>query len=72
MLSMSSLLMHSIHVSPGARDALKAASAAEPGERRELLHSAAKLLSAETGLECEDVRELVDLPELPCRSCGEA
>jgi hypothetical protein len=55
------LLMHSEQVPPSARDALKAAYAVGPDERAEMLHSAARILRDETGLECRDVLELVGL-----------
>lgn len=67
--SMGSLLIHSDGIPPGARDALRAAHRAGGGERRgEMLESAARVLHRETGLDCRDARELVDLAPDGC--CG--
>lgn len=61
MMSMTSLILHSDHVPASARSALKAASVASAGEREALLSTAAQILVNETGLECEDALELMDL-----------
>lgn len=61
------LLIHAEGVPVPARNALVAASSAEPATRKELLQSAARILYAETELECEDLRELVSLvPDCGC------
>jgi hypothetical protein len=65
-ISMASLLMHDEQVPVSARDALKAAHDASEGDRPESLRSAARILFAETDLDCADVRELVDLPPDGC------
>lgn len=65
--SMASLLLHSDGVPPAARNSLRAALSAPAAERADALLSAARILHRETELECEDVRELVDLS--PCGSC---
>jgi hypothetical protein len=61
MMSMAPILMHSESVPESARDALREASSAEPESREALLTTAAKILHRETGLPCDDVRELVGL-----------
>lgn len=61
-LSMTSILMHSEQVSTEARAAIRAAHDAAPEQRGARLVSAARILHQETGLDCSDVRELVDLP----------
>ena len=61
MMSMTSLLIHDEQVPHLAREALRAASHARAAERTALLFSAARILSEEVGLPCEDVRELVGL-----------
>ncbi len=60
-ISMASLLMHSDQVPAEARDAIRAAYEALPEHRATRLESAARVLHRATGLECRDVRELVDL-----------
>lgn len=60
--SMAPMLIHSTDVSRDVRDALLDAYAAAPEQRTSHLEAAARLLHRETGLECEDVRELVGLP----------
>jgi hypothetical protein len=65
--SMASLLIHSEGVSPAARSELKAALDAPEESRAERLLSAARILHRETELECDEVRELVDLS--PCGTC---
>lgn len=62
--TMAPLLMHSEHVSRRARVALKEAYEAAPEYRDRLLEAAARILHAETELECADVRELVGLSPL--------
>ncbi len=65
--SMAPLLMHSPQVPAGARDAIRAAYDAPAERRDEMLESAARILHAETDLDCGDVRELVGLsPEGAC------
>lgn len=59
---MGPLLIHSADVPLFVRDALADAYAAAPEQRTHRLEAAARLLHRETGLECEDVRELVGLP----------
>src|SRR5262245_16859089 len=59
MFSLAPLLVHSDHLSPTARGALKAAVGAAPEQQRTLLESAARILHSETNLDCSDVRELV-------------
>lgn len=59
--SMAPLLVHSSYVSDAARESLRAAIEAPPERRHAMLQSAARVLHAETGLECADVRELVGL-----------
>jgi hypothetical protein len=65
-LSMASLLVHEAGVPAPARVVLKAAIDAPPGERADMLRSAAQILFHETDLECADVRELLDLESGPC------
>jgi hypothetical protein len=60
-LSMASLLMHSEQVPAEARDAIRAAYEGPPENRSTRLESAARVLHRTTGLECSDIRELVDL-----------
>jgi len=67
-INVASLLVHSDAVSGPARQALIEASRAAPEEREAKLQSAAKLLYAETDLECSEVRDLVGLPA--SASCG--
>lgn len=64
--SMAPLLMHSPHVPAPAREALRAAYEAPAERRDEMLESAARILHAETNLECGDVRELVGLAGDDC------
>jgi hypothetical protein len=63
---MASLLVHSEQVPAAARDALKAAHLGPPESRHRLLESAARILHDETGVECPDARELVDLHSDDC------
>lgn len=60
--TMAHLLVHDDQVPERARDALKAAYDTGDAPSRVLLESAARVLHAETDLECRDVRELVGLP----------
>lgn len=60
--SMTTLLIHSQSVPTRAREALESAESAGPEHRDRLLESAARILHAETDLECADVLELVGLP----------
>ena len=55
------LLVHSQAVSPAARSALQAAHESPPEARLQALESAAKVLHAETGLECRDALEILGL-----------
>ncbi len=66
MMSMQSLILHSDHVPASARSAIRAANSAHPHERAALLKSAASILVKETGLDCADVLELMDLSDKPC------
>ncbi len=59
--TMAAILIHSEHVPAGARSELRAALASSPEKRREHLTSAARILYAESGLDCSDARELVGL-----------
>ncbi|MBX3191068.1 MAG: hypothetical protein KF819_28990 [Labilithrix sp.] len=63
---MAPLLMHSEMVPVAARDSLRAAFEAPPERRDQMLHSAARILHAQTGLDCADVRELVGLTSSAC------
>ena len=65
-LSMTSLLVHDETVPRRARDALRTAQLADASVRDALMVRAARILGAETGLPCEDERELVDL-SVSCR-----
>jgi hypothetical protein len=65
-ISMTSLLVHEDSLSREARDAIVDARESAPPERDAKLESAARLLHSETGLECRDVRELLDLPDGAC------
>ena len=64
---MAALLAHSEQVSSAVRDVLREAQAGagtgdrEPERRLDLLESAARILHAESGIDCADARELVDL-----------
>jgi hypothetical protein len=64
--SMAPVLIYSESVPPAARSALKSAYEASPGDRRERLESAARILYAETDLDCQDARELVGLSDGGC------
>ncbi len=62
-ISMVALLAHSEQLPPAARDALRDAhlGSSSPQRRLQLLESAARILHRESGLTCEDARELLDL-----------
>ena len=60
-LSMAPLLMHDEQVPAEARDALRAALDAPDQHRSAGLAAAARVLHQTTGLECDDIRELVGL-----------
>jgi hypothetical protein len=64
MLRMASLLVHDELVPTSVRDALRRALSAPAHEQRAGLMSAASLLARETGIECDDVKELVGLCEI--------
>lgn len=55
------LLVHSNAVSASAKHALRTAQASPPETRLQALKSAARVLHAETGLECRDALEIVGL-----------
>jgi hypothetical protein len=59
--NLAPLLIHSIHVPENARSALRTALETSPPTQREHLTSAARILYAESGLDCADARELVGL-----------
>ena len=65
-LQMASLLVHSEHVPAAVRDALRAAHGGGSARKAELLESAARILQRESGVECRDARELVDLRPADC------
>lgn len=67
-LSMTPLLIHSDAVPQNIRSALIAASEAPPEQRKDELVSVARLLYAQTALDCRDARELVGLE--PAGRCG--
>ncbi|HEY3499157.1 MAG TPA: hypothetical protein VGK73_30915 [Polyangiaceae bacterium] len=60
-LSLTPLLIHSDAVPHNIRSALIAATAAPPERRTSELVSVARLLYAQTSLDCRDARELVGL-----------
>ncbi len=64
--SLAPLLVHNDAVPLLAREALRAAHAALPEEREEMLEEAARVLFRETDLDCVDVRELVGLSDGTC------
>jgi hypothetical protein len=57
------LLIHSDGIGAGTRDAVEAAYAAPPESRSAMMESAARTLHHETGLGCDDVREIFGLPD---------
>lgn len=61
-LNVASLLTYSDAVPAAAREALRAANAGPPESRAIELESAARVLFAQTDLDCCEVRELVGLP----------
>ncbi len=65
-LSLAPLLLASDDVSPRAKRVLEAGVHGPAWQRRLALESAAKLIHLETGVSCEDARELVDLPPGTC------
>lgn len=65
--TLARLLIHDEHVPPHARGAVRAAYEAPIEQRNEMLYSAARIVSEETELECEDVRELFGLSPCDCR-----
>jgi hypothetical protein len=67
-LSMTPLLIASNDVPATARRALHAARDAPPAERSSHLETAARSLYGDLGLDCDDARTLVGLPE--AGSCG--
>lgn len=60
------LLIHSSDVPQSAKQALQAAMTASPGEREQLLESAARALYWKTPLACSEARELVGLEPGMC------
>ena len=60
--SIAPMLIHSSDISPRVRAAIADAYSAAPDQRTTQLEAAARLLHRDTGLECEDVRELIGLP----------
>ena len=65
-LSLAPILLHSDDVSPAAKRALHAGLNGPMPLRRLALESAAKLIVIETGVSCDEARELVDLPPGNC------
>jgi hypothetical protein len=59
--SLAPLLIHSDSVPVKAREALRAVSAAPIEQRKSALRSAARVLHAETSIDCGDAMELVGL-----------
>jgi hypothetical protein len=59
--SLAPLLIHSESVPLKARQALLAASTAPSEQRKSALASAARVLYAESALDCEDALEIVGL-----------
>lgn len=59
--SMIPLLMNSDSISAAAREALRAVIKAQPEQRTEARKEAARILFAETELECGEVKDLVGL-----------
>jgi len=59
--SLAPLLIHSESVPVKAREALRAISAAPLEHRKSALRSAARVLYAETSIDCGDALELVGL-----------
>lgn len=67
-LSMAPLLIASKDVPASARRALSAAREAPPADRWVHLETAARSLYRDLGLDCDDARALVGLPEVG--TCG--
>ncbi len=65
-LSLAPILLHSDDVSPEAKRALQAGLSGPLPLRRLALESAAKLIVVQTGVSCDEARELVDLPPGHC------
>ena len=65
-LSLLPLLIHSQDIPPQAREALRTAGAAPEEVRSAALEHAARVLYAETSLECDEVRDMLDLSSGPC------
>ena len=63
-LSMTPLLIASNDVPAAARRALRAARDASPADRSSHLETAARSLFHDLGLDCDDARTLVGLPEV--------
>jgi len=59
--SLANLLIHSESVPVKAREALRAVSAVPLDQRKSALRSAARVLHAETSIDCGDAMELVGL-----------
>jgi hypothetical protein len=59
--SLAALLIHSESVPVKAREALRAVSSAPVELRKSALRSAARVLHAETSIDCGDAMELVGL-----------
>ncbi|HEY4106827.1 MAG TPA: hypothetical protein VGM44_23160 [Polyangiaceae bacterium] len=59
--SLAPLLIHSHAVPPKAREALRYASSVPAEHRKTALVSAARVLHAETALDCNDALEIVGL-----------
>ncbi len=64
--SLAPLLIHSDSVPAKAREALRAVSAVPVEQRKSALRSVARLLHAETAIDCGDALELVGLQN----TCG--
>jgi hypothetical protein len=64
--SLAPLLIHSDAVPQRARDALRVAALAPVAHRKHALVSAARILHAETALNCEEALEIVGLQD----GCG--
>ena len=65
-LSMTPLLIYSDAVPQNVRSALIAATSVPPEQQESELVSVARLLYAETSLDCRDARELVGLDPNGC------
>jgi hypothetical protein len=67
-LSMAPLLIESNDIPATARRALRDARDAPPADRSPHLETAARSLYRDLGLDCDDARALVGLPEVG--TCG--